>query len=42
MLLNKEHLISIAPSQAVRGLDVKAIEATHGDRVAQPLKSRTQ
>jgi hypothetical protein len=41
-LLNKEHLISIAPSQAVRGLDVKAIEAAHGDRVAQPLKSRTQ
>jgi hypothetical protein len=41
-LLDEEHLISIAPSQAVRGLDVKAIEAAHGDRVAQPFKSRAQ
>ena len=39
--LNEKHLVSVAPRQAIRSMDVDPIDHAGGDRVAQPLQSGT-
>ena len=41
-LLDQEHLVGIAPGQAIGGMDVEAIDDTGRHRVAQPLQGRTK
>ena len=41
-LLDQEHLVGVAPGQAIRGMDVDAVDGAGRHGVAQPLQGGTQ